>query len=73
MVESIAVVGASLAGIRTVEALRRQGFVGRITVIGAEDEPQCQLVCPEEECIVSNPDFEESEEELQQKYEMLNG
>jgi len=39
MVESVAVVGASLAGIRTVEALRRQGFVGRITVIGAEDEP----------------------------------
>jgi NADPH-dependent 2,4-dienoyl-CoA reductase/sulfur reductase-like enzyme len=39
MVESVAVVGASLAGIRTVEALRRQGFNGRITVIGAEDEP----------------------------------
>lgn len=39
MVESVAVVGASLAGIRTVEALRRQGFAGRISVIGAEDEP----------------------------------
>ena len=40
--------------------------------IGAEDEPQCQLVCPEEECIVANPDFAESEDELLQKYEMLN-
>jgi NADPH-dependent 2,4-dienoyl-CoA reductase/sulfur reductase-like enzyme len=39
MIESVAVVGASLAGIRTVEALRRQGFKGRISVIGAEDEP----------------------------------
>ena len=41
--------------------------------VGAEDEPQCQLVCPEEDCIVPNPDFPETEEELQQKYEMLNG
>ena len=41
--------------------------------VGAEDEPQCQLVCPEEECIVKNPDFPETEDELMQKYEMLNG
>ena len=33
---SIAVVGASLAGLRAVEALRHEGFDGRITVIGAE-------------------------------------
>ena len=36
MPDHIAVVGASLAGLRTVEALRREGFAGRITVIGAE-------------------------------------
>jgi NADPH-dependent 2,4-dienoyl-CoA reductase/sulfur reductase-like enzyme len=36
--DHVAVVGASLAGVRTVEALRREGFAGRITVIGAEDE-----------------------------------
>jgi 3-phenylpropionate/trans-cinnamate dioxygenase ferredoxin reductase subunit len=36
MLDHVAVVGASLAGLRTVEALRREGFEGRITVIGAE-------------------------------------
>lgn len=38
MLDHVAVVGASLAGLRFVEALRREGFEGRITVIGAEDE-----------------------------------
>lgn len=38
MLDHIAVVGASLAGLRCVEALRREGFLGRLTVIGAEDE-----------------------------------
>ena len=38
MMNHIAVVGASLAGLRTVEALRREGYAGRITVIGAEAE-----------------------------------
>ena len=33
---AIAVVGASLAGIRAIEALRRKGFEGSITLIGAE-------------------------------------
>ncbi|HEX3782820.1 MAG TPA: FAD-dependent oxidoreductase [Pseudonocardiaceae bacterium] len=33
---SVAIVGASLAGLRSAEALRQQGFDGRITVIGAE-------------------------------------
>lgn len=32
----VVVVGASLAGIRCVEALRSEGFTGRITLIGAE-------------------------------------
>ena len=33
---AIAVVGASLAGLRAVETLRRKGFDGTITLIGAE-------------------------------------
>lgn len=37
MVEHVAIVGASLAGFRTAEALRREGFAGRLTLIGAED------------------------------------
>ncbi len=33
---SVAIVGASLAGLRAAEALRQQGFDGRVTMIGAE-------------------------------------
>ncbi|MCB1758672.1 MAG: YfhL family 4Fe-4S dicluster ferredoxin [Gammaproteobacteria bacterium] len=39
--------------------------------VGAEDEPQCMLVCPPD-CIEPHPDFEESEEELMAKYERLH-
>ncbi|MFQ5699341.1 MAG: NAD(P)/FAD-dependent oxidoreductase [Myxococcota bacterium] len=38
MLERIAVVGASLAGLRAVETLRRRGFDGELTWIGAERE-----------------------------------
>jgi NADPH-dependent 2,4-dienoyl-CoA reductase/sulfur reductase-like enzyme len=34
--DSFVVVGASLAGLRAVEAARREGFSGRVTLIGAE-------------------------------------
>lgn len=34
----IIIVGASLAGIRTAQALRSEGFTGGITLIGAEEE-----------------------------------
>ena len=34
----VVVAGASLAGLRTVEALRRAGYAGRIVVVGAERE-----------------------------------
>jgi len=34
--ETVAVVGASLAGLRAVETLRREGFSGRLVVVGAE-------------------------------------
>jgi Uncharacterized NAD(FAD)-dependent dehydrogenases len=38
--EHVVVVGASLAGLRSVEALRREGYAGRLTLVGAEsDEP----------------------------------
>jgi len=39
--------------------------------VGAEDEPQCQLVCPAD-CIVADPDRAETPEELQSKYERLH-
>ncbi|MFO0687793.1 MAG: FAD-dependent oxidoreductase [Myxococcota bacterium] len=38
MVQHVAVVGASLAGLRFLEALRREGYAGRVTMIGAEAE-----------------------------------
>jgi ferredoxin len=41
--------------------------------VGEFDEPQCQLVCPVDECIVFNPDFQETREQLLEKYEMLHG
>ncbi|HZE40825.1 MAG TPA: FAD-dependent oxidoreductase [Stackebrandtia sp.] len=37
MLNHIAIVGASAAGISAAEALRQQGFDGRVTLIGAED------------------------------------
>ncbi len=40
--------------------------------VGAEDEPQCKLVCPSD-CIVDHPDFRESQEELLEKYKQLHG
>ena len=39
--------------------------------VGAEDEPQCQLECPVD-CILKNPDWIESEEQLQAKYDSLH-
>jgi NADPH-dependent 2,4-dienoyl-CoA reductase/sulfur reductase-like enzyme len=35
----IVVVGAGLAGLHTVRALREQGYAGPLTLLGAEDEP----------------------------------
>ena len=40
--------------------------------VGAEDEPQCKLVCPSN-CILEHPDFRESREELLAKYQSLHG
>jgi ferredoxin len=40
--------------------------------IGAEDEPQCKLVCPAD-CIVQHPDFSETRDELLAKYQAILG
>jgi len=40
--------------------------------VGAEDEPQCKLVCPSN-CIFEHPDFRESRDELLAKYQSLHG
>jgi len=40
--------------------------------VGAEDEPQCKLVCPSN-CIFENPDFRESRDELLAKDHSLHG
>ena len=40
--------------------------------VGAEDEPQCRLVCPVEGCIVEHPEFRESREALLEKYRAQN-
>ncbi len=36
---AVTIVGASLAGLNAAEALRREGFEGPVTLIGAEDHP----------------------------------
>jgi 3-phenylpropionate/trans-cinnamate dioxygenase ferredoxin reductase subunit len=38
-VERIVVAGAGLAGLRTVEELRAAGYLGELTLIGAEPRP----------------------------------
>lgn len=39
--------------------------------VGHFEEPQCQLVCPVA-CIPKDPNFEESKEELWEKYKNLS-
>ena len=39
--------------------------------VGAFDEPQCQMVCPAD-CIEPDPEFAETPEQLQAKYEQLH-
>jgi ferredoxin len=39
--------------------------------VGAEDEPQCVLVCPAM-CIEPDPDWPETKDQLQEKYEQLH-
>ena len=37
--EHVLVIGAGLGGLRTVQGLRRSGFAGRISLVGAEEPP----------------------------------
>ncbi|MBI5194382.1 MAG: YfhL family 4Fe-4S dicluster ferredoxin [Nitrospirae bacterium] len=39
--------------------------------VGHYDEPQCQAVCPVDNCINPDPNHNETKEELQSKYERL--
>ena len=39
--------------------------------VGADEEPQCKLVCPAD-CIVQNEDFVETPDELAAKYAALH-
>jgi len=52
--------------IYTIDALRCTECVG------AEDEPQCALVCPAD-CIEKDPDWPETQEQLQEKYQQIHG
>ncbi len=40
--------------------------------VGAHDEPQCMTVCPAD-CILPNPDFKETPEQLLEKYHSMHG
>ena len=40
--------------------------------VGHYDEPQCIEVCPVD-CIIPNPDYKETPEELQEKYQIVSG
>ena len=40
--------------------------------VGAEDEPQCKLVCPAD-CIINDPDWHETQDQLMKKYQHLHG
>jgi len=40
--------------------------------VGAEDEPQCRLVCPVDGCVEDDPDFREPRDELLAKYKSLH-
>lgn len=40
--------------------------------VGSGDDPQCQSVCPAD-CIIPDPDWRESQEALQEKYNQIHG
>ena len=40
--------------------------------VGAEDEPQCKLVCPAD-CIEDDPNNRETQDQLMAKYHQLHG
>lgn len=40
--------------------------------VGHFDEPKCVEVCPVDDCIVKDPNNEETQDQLQAKFEALN-
>ena len=40
--------------------------------VGAFDEPKCIEVCPVDDCIVQDPDHQETKEQLEEKYKQLH-
>ena len=40
--------------------------------VGAHDEPQCVEACPVDDCIVKDPEHEETNEQLKAKYDGLH-
>jgi NADPH-dependent 2,4-dienoyl-CoA reductase/sulfur reductase-like enzyme len=52
----VVVVGASLAGLRTAEALRQAGFGGRLTVVGEETHPPYNRPPLTKAALVDGPD-----------------
>jgi ferredoxin len=40
--------------------------------VGAHDAPKCIEVCPVSDCIIPDPDFMETKEQLQAKYASLH-
>lgn len=53
--EHVAVVGGSLAGLRAVEAARRLGYTGRITLVGAEKHLPYDRPPLSKECLDADP------------------
>lgn len=40
--------------------------------VGAFEKPQCIEVCPVDNCIIPDPEFTETQEDLRAKYERLH-
>ncbi|MBI4701589.1 MAG: YfhL family 4Fe-4S dicluster ferredoxin [Deltaproteobacteria bacterium] len=41
--------------------------------VGHSEEPECVAVCPVDDCIIKDPQHEETKEQLQAKYDKLHG
>lgn len=58
--EKIVVIGAGLAGAKTVEQLRKRGFKGSLTLIGNETDPPYDRPPLSKEYLAGNAKFEEA-------------
>ena len=69
--ETIAVVGASLAGLRAVEALRREGYEGRLALVGAEAHLPYDRPPLSKEILQGKWDVERTPLRMEQSYDEL--